>query len=262
MGISATLGALFSAPLYGLVAPFEDRSGEFVFSRGQRVVGYLLALAGGLGVMWGLQGLFGGGMGLPRFEAFPVTAADLVWMVPLCLAGTALGWLYHAADRLSERFSSLFGGHVVLRAVVCGLVLGGLGMLLPLTMFAGESQAQTVIGGWASMGAMLLLATGLVKTCLTPFCIECGWRGGNIFPLIFSGICVGYALAALSGATPGLAVCLVVASLCGAVMRRPLGVIALLLLCFPLRGVVFLGLAAVIGAKAPLPRPLRPRVRA
>lgn len=132
---------------------------------------------------------------------------------------------------------------------------------MPFALFAGESQAETIIESWSTMTAWLLIATGLVKTCLTPYCINNGWRGGNIFPLIFSGICVGYGLAMLTGATAGYAVCMVVASLCGAVMRRPLGVIALLLLCFPVHGILFLAVGSVIGAKFPLPRALQPHER-
>lgn len=192
-----------------------------------------MATIGGLGTMMGLQYLLGGGMALPRFQTFAFAPGDIPWMPVFVAAGIALGWLYLAADRIAARISGLFKNCFELRAMACGLVLGLVGMVLPLGLFAGESQAETVIEGWATMGAATLVCTSLVKTCLTPLCIRNGWRGGNIFPLIFSGICLGYALAALTGATPGLAVCLVVATLCGTVMRKPLGTVALMLLCFP-----------------------------
>ena len=260
MGISATLTALFNAPLYGLVAPFEDADGDFEFSRVQKVVCYLLAIVGGMGVMTILKTLLGGGMALPRFETFSIAASDLLWVIPLALAGVVMGYIYQAADKLSGKVSDLFGTHVIARAMLCGLVLGCLGVFLPLVMFAGESQADVVIENWSTMGAVFLIATGLVKACVTPYCIRNGWRGGNIFPLIFSGVCVGYGLAILTGVTAGLAVCVVVASMCGAVMRRPLGVVALMLLCFPVHGIIFLIIGALIGAKVPLPRVLRPDV--
>lgn len=258
MGIAATLTALFNAPLYGFVAPFEDAEGEFEFTRTQKIVCYLTAIIGGMGTMSLLQSMLGGGMSLPRFGSFSIAPADALWIIPLALAGVATGYLYHGATKLSTRISALFGTHIVLRAMTCGLILGCIGMFLPLALFAGESQAETIIEGWSDMTAAFLILTGLTKTCLTPYCINNGWRGGNIFPLIFSGICLGYGLAILTGVTPGLAVCLVVASLCGAVMRKPLGVIALLLLCFPLQGIVFLIIGALIGAKVPLPKFLQP----
>ena len=258
MGISATLTALFNAPLYGFVAPFEDDRCDFSFTKKQKAVCYLLAIIGGMTVMTCLNSVLGGGMSLPRFDAFTLATGDLLWLIPFALAGVAMGYLYYAADLVSRKVSALFGDKAILRAAVCGLVLGGVGMLVPYALFAGESQAESIIEGWSAMAAGLLIATGLVKTCMTPYCIRNGWRGGNIFPLIFSGICVGYGLAALTGATAGFAVCVVVASLCGAVMRRPLGVVALMLLCFPLQGIVFLAIGAVVGAKVPLPPVLRP----
>ena len=258
MGISATLTALFNAPLYGFVAPFEDAQGNFEFTRRQKIVCYLLAIIGGMGVMTLLKSLFGGGMSLPRFDPFSLAPAEALWAVPFALIGVAMGYLYFAADKLSGMVANLFGTHVIARATVCGLVLGCAGVFLPLAMFAGESQAETVIAGWQTMGVVVLLTTGLVKICLTPYCIRNGWRGGNIFPLIFSGTCIGYGPAILTGVTPGMAVCVTVAACAGSVMRKPLGVIALLLLCFPVHGILFLAVGALIGSKVPLPKALRP----
>lgn len=93
MGISATLTSLFNAPLYGFVAPFEDSKGGFSFTSAQKVVGYLLAIVGGMSVMAGLTTCFGGGMSLPRFESFTVNAVDLIWLLSFAGAGVALGYL-------------------------------------------------------------------------------------------------------------------------------------------------------------------------
>lgn len=259
MGMSATLGALFNAPVFGFVAPLEDSDGTITLTKSQKIVCYVLSITGGMLTMMLLKNVFGGGMSIPRFEAFQVSASDIPWAVLFVAAGFAMGCLYYAADKLSLRFSNLFGTHKIVRATVCGIVLGALGVALPYVMFAGESQAEQVIETWTTMAAWVLLATGLLKACITPFCIRNGWRGGNIFPLIFSGICVGFGLASLTGTSPGFAVCLVVASFCGAVMRKPIGVIALLLLCFPTSELLYMVLGAIIGAKIPLPKPLRPQ---
>ena len=105
--------------------------------------------------------------------------------------------------------------------------------------------------------AGVLIATGLVKAMLTPALINLGWRGGHFFPVIFSGVSLGYGLAILTGADPVFCVAVCTASTMGAVMRQPVMVVGLLLMCFPLKGIVCMIIAAVIAAGIPLPKPLR-----
>ena len=136
-------------------------------------------------------------------------------------------------------------------------MLAVLGILLPFTMFAGEVQAEQLGEVWASMGALALLATGFAKVMVTPLCIRFGWRGGHFFPVIFAGVSIGYGMATLTGADPVFCLCACTAALVGAVMRQPLMAVLLLFLCFPVKGVVVMFLAAALGAAIPLPRSLR-----
>ena len=62
---------------------------------------------------------------------------------------------------------------------------------------------------------------------------------------------LGYGLAILTGADPVF--CVAVCT----VMRQPVMVVGLLLMCFPLKGIVCMIIAAVIAAGIPLPKPLR-----
>lgn len=94
-------------------------------------------------------------------------------------------------------------------------------------MFAGETQADVLMETYLTIPAGVLIATGLVKAMLTPALINLGWRGGHFFPVIFSGVSLGYGLAILTGADPVFCVAVCTASTMGAVMapaghgRRP-----------------------------------------
>lgn len=105
-------------------------------------------------------------------------------------------------------------------------------------MFAGETQADVLMETYLTIPAGVLIATGLVKAMLTPALINMGWRGGHFFPVIFSGVSLGYGLAILTGADPVFCVAVCTASTMGAVMRQPVMVVGLLLMCFPLKGIV------------------------
>lgn len=266
VGTQAALTAVFTAPLYGFAAPLagsadgRTASGDvdITLPKAQKTVVYLCAIAGALAAFVGLGELFGGGGGLPRFTAANVGAAELAWLVPLALAGTACGWVFHAASVGTGALSRKIGEHPVAKSLLAGLILALCGMALPYTMFAGEAQATMLMGAWTAIPATALIATGFVKAAVTPLCINLGWRGGHFFPVIFSGISLGYGFALVSGVDPVFCVAACTAALMGAVMRQPLMAALLLIMCFPLKGVVVMLAAAVIGAAVPLPKPLRP----
>ena len=205
----------------------------------------------------GLGALFGGGLSLPRFTDIHVGATELLWLVPLALVGAAGGWLFCAFDGLFERLSERMGERPVAKALIAGLVLALMGIALPFTMFAGETQAEQLGEVWGTMTAFALLATGFGKVLVTPLCIRFGWRGGHFFPVIFAGIAIGYGMATLTGADPVFCLCACTAALVGGVMRQPLMTVLLLFLCFPVKGIVVMLAAAALGAAVPLPKALR-----
>ena len=101
-----------------------------------------------------------------------------------------------------------------------------------------------------------MLATGVLKEVLAPMCIRMGWVGGNFFPCIFAGIACGYGLAGIAGIDPMFAVTIVTTAFLSGVTRRPLLAVVILLLCFPLIGILWCGLAAIVGGALPIPRML------
>ena len=240
LGTQAALTALFTAPVFGFVAPLAgsadgdegSASGEITIKlpKAQKTVVYGIAIAGGL---------------------------ELTWLIPLSLIGTICGWLYFVSEHASETLAHAIGERPVVKAMLAGLALAICGTVLPYTMFAGETQADVLMETYLNIPAGVLIATGLVKAMLTPALINLGWRGGHFFPVIFSGVSLGYGLAILTGADPVFCVAVCTASTMGAVMRQPVMVVGLLLMCFPLKGIVCMIIAAAIAAGIPLPKPLR-----
>lgn len=262
-GTQAALTAVFTAPLYGFVAPLSgsaDGSGgeEITFPKAQKAVVYLCAIVGAFGAFLILGQLFGGGGGLPRFDSVEVGGFELALLVPLALAGTACGWVFHAANKGTGILSSKMGNRPVLKAILAGLVLALCGMALPYSLFAGESQMHVLMERYAAVPAIALIATGFVKCALTPACINFGWCGGHFFPVIFSGVSLGFGFALLTGGQPVFCVAACTAALMGTVMRQPVMAALLLLMCFPPKGIAVMLVAALIGSAIPLPKALAP----
>lgn len=264
-GTAAVISAIFATPLFGMAVPVlgaaDDSDGprtageiRFQTPKPVKAAVYVLAVAGALGMMALLGTLFGGGGGLPHFSEITVGRAELLWLVPLVLAGTAAGWLFFPCGALARKISAAMGERPVAKAALAGLLLGAAGVALPFALFAGEAQTEELAAVWTTLPAVALIATGFAKVLVTQLCLNLGWHGGHFFPIIFSGVALGYGMAALTGIDPVFSLCAVTAALIGAVMRQPLMAAALLFLVFPLAAAPVLFAAAAVGALVPVPK--------
>lgn len=262
--VSAALSAVFGTPLAGIVATAEDGMpnaeaagardpSAYEFRRGVKVMLYTASAIGAVMGIMAFSAVFGGEGGMPRFDGVSPELSDLWWAV-LCLAAGYIGaLLYRCGDSLFARISSWLGDHPIVKPLIAGHVIGVLAVPLPYVLFPGEAQAFELMSGWQGVAAVSLVATGLVKCLATPLCLHFGWGGGHFFPCIFSGIAIGYGIAGISGVDPMFCVAITTATLVAGVQRKPLMALALLLLCFPVDSIPWIGLACLLGAFAPMP---------
>ncbi|MEE8715621.1 MAG: chloride channel protein [Coriobacteriales bacterium] len=247
------------------VADFEGTTGpaaaldpdDYTFRRSTKAVLYCSAALGGFGGIALMTEAFGSSFALPRFGSVAASWPGALWFFACLALAYAMTIVYHATAKGVGALGRLLGSHEVAAPVICGVMLGCVGVALPDVMFSGATQTSEIIGSWTGASAFALLATGLVKAAATPFCVGMGWRGGIFFPCIYAGVSCGYGVAALAGADPMLCVVTVTTAFLAGATRRPLLAIALLLLCFPIDGILWMGLAALAGACIPLPKALR-----
>ncbi|MDR2546621.1 MAG: chloride channel protein [Lachnospiraceae bacterium] len=252
MGISATLGVLFSAPLFGFIAPIEGEADNLTFPKRQKVVIYLATILCGLGTNYLLVNYIGGGFAIARFETSQVGTTELIWAVPLALVGILSGLLYHLLARGTQWCIRPLERFPIWLAITGGALLGLIAIFDPYALFSGEHGMFVIIDEWTTMGAIALLLIGLVKLFVTNVCLASGWRGGHIFPVIFAGVCIGFGMAKLTGVDAVFAVAVVSTSLSAAVIKKPIAVILIMLLLFPIKEIIILTAAAFIGAALPL----------
>jgi len=271
--IAASFSAIFGTPLAGIVAGAESApaDGEDVLEepnvndynmrRGVKLVLYTAAAFGAFAGIALFSHIFGASSGLPRFAAITAAYAELLWAIPCLVVAYLMALLYHGSARLFQGVAHRLGdgpAGVIGRPIAAGVVMGAVACVLPLVLFPGETQSEYLMESWTALGALVLIGTGLLKAVVTPMCLNMGWIGGNFFPSIFAGVAAGYGLATLTGADPMLMVTVTTTAFLAGVIRKPLLVVAVLFLCFPVEGVLWMGLAAIIGATLPLPRVLLP----
>lgn len=269
--IAASMAAIFGTPLAGIVAGAESApdDGEDVLEepdvdgydmrRGAKIVLYTAAAFGAFGGVAAFSSLFGASGGLPRFEAITAGYIELLWIVPCLVVAYIMTLLYHGSNRLFTEVSDRVGDTTlgtILKPVAAGLVMGVCAMAFPFVLFPGEVQAEELMQTWGTWTVLALLGTGMLKAIVTPMCLKMGWMGGNFFPSIFAGVSAGFGLAALTGVDPMLMVTVTTTVFLAGVVRKPVLVLAILFLCFPVEGLLWMGIAAIIGATLPVPRVL------
>jgi H+/Cl- antiporter ClcA len=116
------------------------------------------------------------------------------------------------------------------------------------TLFSGEHELEVLLEDPEAygFGALLLILGG--KIVAFALSLECGFRGGRIFPVLFIGATVGFAATAAFESVP-----LAVSVACGmagaavAIMRVPIFVVLLIAFFASPATIPLVVLAAVVG---------------
>lgn len=256
LGEAVTLGQLFHAPLFGILAVEEtDPAGwsetEAPFTKPAKLFFYGISTASGFLAARVLSGLFGEAMeGFPSFAQIEISNVDYALLLLYIPVGLLLYLIFEGAERLFEKAAGAVP--VIVRETVCGVSVALIGLFLPIALFSGEEQMAELMKDYSVYSAIFLMGVCVVKLIMTAFCIRFGLKGGHFFPLIFACVCMGYGICMLIFNDPSehlvFASAVVTASTLGAQMKKPLAVSVLLLLCFPAK-VLFWGfLSAAVSA--------------
>lgn len=248
ISLGAALGVIFRSPLFGFMLPVEEE--EIQLQKTGRTIAYLCSILGGVGVFFLLGQLTGRGAGLPSLEGGAVGNRERISAIALIPLGAAAGFLYMLFHTAS---SGLFGAlrkklGVIPCTVLGGLCLGISGMFVPFSMFSGETQMEVLSESFLEYTPAMLIGTGVFKLLLTNVCIQSGWKGGHFFPVIFAGVSIGFGAGLILSVDPVFAAAVVDSALLGVVMGKPVAVVLLLMLCFPVDGIIWMLAASAAGA--------------
>lgn len=200
LAAAGTIGALFGTPVAAaliLSETFASRPGPGALW--DRLFGPLAAgAAGALTMTLAAHPSFD--LSLPAYTG--AHWGDLLSAVVIAAAGAVLGLAAVYAFPYAHRaFRAL--RHPVLAMTVGGLLLGLLGALGGhLTLFKGLDEVKALAAdpdGWSAGG---FAGMAVVKTAALLIAAACGFRGGRIFPAVFSGVALGLCAHALVDGVP------------------------------------------------------------
>ena len=264
-GFSVALSIVFMTPLAGIIDTLEpDNKSESyikkISKKRNRIIVYCFGVAGGFLAFILLNMLLEfvlpgySESGLPRFtKDFTINLELFIWLIPILAAGIITGFIYNGINVALEKARKLFKNNRIIPALIAAVCLAVCGFFYPETLFSGEHQLGPLIENWGSYAAYYLLIIGLLKLILSSLCINFGWRGGAIFPIIFGTSVIGFSIASFIGINGSFAAAVCVSAAYAYINRKPGMVTAVLLLCFPPTYIPLILIVAFISSKIPNP---------
>lgn len=234
MGIGAILSTVFYAPFAGIGKAFDEPTRDFRI-KGRKIFVYAVT------ILSGVVGFYLINHVLPHESSFGIhfrRSINWTWqgfaLIPVAIVvGVLFGMLFNNLGKWSQRLT-MNNQKTVLWAILGGLIIGTAGIISPYLMFSGEVQLLGFSRDAVSQSALFLIFIAIGKAFVTNFCFSLGWRGGMIFPAIFSSAAAGFALSVLLPFTPAILVSVTIASSLTYIMRQPGVVAGLLLLLLPI----------------------------
>ena len=237
-GMSSCFAALFGTPLTATIFAIE------VISVGEMYYAALLPCITGALIGYGLAAVFHipptafAISGVPHLGLASV--GQVILLSILCaLLSIIFCWAMHTA---SKAYAKVFPNRL-LRAACGGLIVVALSLLIGTSDFngAGMQVIQRAMQGEADWYAFWF------KLLLTALTLGAGFKGGEIVPTFFVGATFGCVVGPLLGMDPSFAAAVgLVALFCG-VINCPVASFTLSVELFGGEGVIFFGIASVIG---------------
>ena len=224
-GFAGAYGGLFSSTVIVVMLIMEvARPG------GQKLVKALAAQILASSVSFGIYFAIAGAVFLDdykvpqyRFEDWQLLAGILLGLFAV-LVVTLLAAFMMGAARLFGRLKI----PDIAKSVLGGVIFGIVGVALPLTMFSGSDQLNTVLSGAGTLGLGLVVATLIAKMLAFGVSQGSGFVGGPIFPSLFIGGTAGVIVhQVIPGVPLGLAFTCLLAAVPGALVAAPFSMVLL-----------------------------------
>ena len=222
-GFAGAYGGLFSSTVIVVMLILEvARPG------GQKLAKALAAEIVASSVSFGIYFAIAGAVFLDDYQVPHYTFHD--WQL---LAGVPLGLFAAVVVTVLAGFTMGAGGlfgrlkiPAIAKSALGGVVFGIVGVALPLTMFSGSDQLNTVLSEAGTLGLGLLIATLIAKLLTFAVSQGSGFVGGPIFPSLFIGGTAGVIVhQVIPGVPLGLAFTCLLAAVPGALAPAPFSMV-------------------------------------
>lgn len=225
--ISGAWGGLFTAPFTALLLNLE-LTVERRTLRWVRITADATAAIVGFSIFFAIDAGWSDVLQLLELPTFDFSVPELALAAGFGVLGAIIGTVFKLSMVITRKLAAPLSNRPILRCTALGLLLGLVGMALPLTLFLGTDGLVDVTTDPAALGAGLILVSALVKILVTTSALSFGFVGGPIFPLLFIGGSFGTVIhLAFDGIPLALAVVAMMAAVPSSVIPVPLSIATL-----------------------------------
>ena len=249
-GVVAAYSGVFTSPMAILVIPLELPHMQslayysvLIIAAAAAVIGFVIFFIGG-----GYE--FSGMLRLLDLPDYDLQIWHIAVGVVLGILGAVLILIYGLLTKLLKRLVKPLERMPVVRSTLGGLLLGLLGMALPLTLFLGSGGLVVVTENAAELGVTLLVVYVFAKMLATAGALSTGFIGGPIFPMFFIGGTAGTVVHLLFPQIPiALSVSCLMAAVPAALLPIPisLGLLTMLIAGLSILDAIPVFVAAMVG---------------
>lgn len=224
-GMAGAFGGLFSSPLAAMALVIEVAQPPR--QRWDRMFfGSLVATSISFGVYFAIIGsVF---VGIYTIPAYDYEDWHLVGGVGLGLLSALVVLITVAIVTTTHKVFARLPLNDLLKPVIGGILFGLVAVVVPLTLFTGSNQLETVLTNAETLGLGLLIAILLGKMVAFAISSASGFIGGPIFPVLFLGGTAGVIVNQVLPDVPlGLAFTCMLAAVPGAIVSAPFSLVLL-----------------------------------
>jgi len=227
-GISSAFGGYLVSPIGGAFMSMEF-TGSLTYPIYTNLLAAIIAALFGTLVMLSFTGVVPRGLlDFPEYSG--LQWIHILYAVIFGLVGLIWAFLFKIVFGSITRLFTPLNRFGILKPVIGGLIFGLIGAWLPLTLYSGEEELNTILAEGTQIGVAMLLLLAVVKLITLSVCMSSGFPGGFVFPLFFSAGSLGYAIHLLFPFIPlDVAMIGIMAGIGGAVMRMPLTVMVVMM---------------------------------
>jgi len=230
--VAGAFSGLFTAPFAVILMGLELRHRQSLYYYGTLAIITVSALLG-FAVFYAAGGnRFSEVLRLLELPPYALELWHLLLAVGLGIFAVVFAFLFAFLMKLFHQLMAPLQGQPIIRCTLVGLLVGLMGMAMPITLFLGSEGLLEVVEARSELTTGFLLLSVLLKILAVTVVLAAGFIGGPIFPLLFVGGTMGVVLWQLFPGIPlMLAVGGMMAAVPGAVVPFPgtLAVVVLLI---------------------------------
>lgn len=160
---------------------------------------------------------------------------ELILLIPLMIIGIAFGKAYLLLKKQMQKWFNFWQDQPIKKTLLGSVAIFLVSLSLPSLMFSGQTSLGMVPEKYFQYSFLFLVGLVILKLVFLEICLNTGWVGGDIFPIVFASILLGFSLTHLFSGFDVVFIAAVTATAMGiTILKSPIGISLFIALFFPL----------------------------